>query len=315
MRRFERLRVRALPWWTIRSPPLRARRHLSALVKLSVRLWGRLSPHLSRDCAPAAMGGRWPWPMWSRYRDLPARDQPFRSEAPAGGCGRGKGGGRYEVRADPGRCRPKRVSGASGRRRRADARRRRHHQGGSRAGALAKRRLRRGGTRYPRLRLGLQVLGALLTAGLVWISAPKVLHRLDFFRIRRVEIAGLQYLPPSKVIAALELGSEASVFDDLSAAGGRVRALPGVTSAVVRPRLPGTLEIELVEAVPVALAPRSGGMALLDSSGKVLPFDPAASAPDLPVQRAPTRGWRECSPACRSITGAVRSGRRHGCTG
>jgi len=148
---------------------------------------------------------------------------------------------------------------------------------------LAKRRLRRGGTKYPRLRLGLHVLAALLTVCLVWLGAPKVLHRLDFFRIRRVEIAGLQYLPPSKVIAALELSSEASVFDDLSAAGSRVRALAGVVSAVVRPRFPGTLEIELVEAVPVALAARSGGMALLDSSGKILPFDPAASAPDLPV--------------------------------
>jgi cell division septal protein FtsQ len=123
----------------------------------------------------------------------------------------------------------------------------------------------------------------LLTVLLVWLGAPKVLHRLDFFRIRRVEIGGLRYLPPSKVIAALELGSEASVFDDLSAAGGRVRALPGVASALVRRRLPGTLEIEVVEAVPVALAPRSGGMALLDSGGRVLPFDPAASAPDLPV--------------------------------
>jgi cell division septal protein FtsQ len=129
----------------------------------------------------------------------------------------------------------------------------------------------------------LQVLAVLLTVYLVWLGAPQVLHRLDFFRIRRVEIAGLRYLPPSKVIVALQLGSEASVFDDLSAAGGRVSALPGVASAVLRRRLPGTLEIELVEAVPVALAPGSGGMALLDSSGKVLPFDPAASAPDLPV--------------------------------
>jgi len=148
---------------------------------------------------------------------------------------------------------------------------------------LAKRRLRRGGTSYRRLHVGLQVLAALLTAGLVWLGAPKILHRLDFFRIRRVEIAGLQYLPPSKVIAALQLGSEASVFDDLSAAGARVRALPGVASAVVTRRLPGTLEIELVEVFPVALTPRTGGMALLDSSGRVLPFDPAASAPDLPV--------------------------------
>jgi cell division septal protein FtsQ len=129
----------------------------------------------------------------------------------------------------------------------------------------------------------LQLLGALLAVGLVWLAAPKILRRLDFFRIRRVEIAGLQYLPAAKVIAALELGYDASVFDNLSAAGAQVRALPGVASAVVRPRLPGTLEIILVEAVPVALAPRSGGMALLDATGKVLPFDPAASAPDLPV--------------------------------
>jgi cell division septal protein FtsQ len=98
-----------------------------------------------------------------------------------------------------------------------------------------------------------------------------------------VEIAGLQYLAPAKVVAALGLDSEASVFDDLGGAGRRLRALPGVDSAVVTRRLPGTLEIVLVEAVPVALAPGNGGMVLLDSLGKVLPFDPAASAPDLPV--------------------------------
>jgi hypothetical protein len=48
-------------------------------------------------------------------------------------------------------------------------------------------------------------------------------------------------------------------------------------------RLPGTLEIVVVEAIPVALAPRSDGLALLDASGRILPFDPAASAPDLPI--------------------------------
>jgi cell division septal protein FtsQ len=131
--------------------------------------------------------------------------------------------------------------------------------------------------------VGLQVAAVLLTITLVWLGAPKVLHRLDFFRIRRVEIAGLQYLAPAKVIAALGLDSEASVFDDLSAAGRRLRALPGVASAAVSRRLPGTLEIVVSEAVPVALAPGKAGMALLDSSGKVLPFDPAASVPDLPI--------------------------------
>ena len=104
-----------------------------------------------------------------------------------------------------------------------------------------------------------------------------------------MEIAGLQYLAPAKVIAALGLESNATVFDDLAAAGRRLAALPGVVSAEVERRLPGTLEIEVVEALPVALAPRRGGLALLDSSGNVLPFDPAVSAPDLPVAAAADR--------------------------
>jgi cell division septal protein FtsQ len=122
-----------------------------------------------------------------------------------------------------------------------------------------------------------------LTAGLATTAAPGILQRLDYFRVRRVEIAGLQYLAPAKVITALGLQSNATVFDDLAAAGRRLAALPGVISAEVRRRLPGTLEIRVVEAKPVALAPRSGGLAVLDSSGNVLPFDPSVSAPDLPV--------------------------------
>ena len=34
---------------------------------------------------------------------------------------------------------------------------------------------------------------------------------------------------------------------------------------------------------PVALAPKGDRMALVDAAGAVLPFDPLASAPDLPV--------------------------------
>jgi cell division septal protein FtsQ len=148
---------------------------------------------------------------------------------------------------------------------------------------LAQRGLIRAGAPNSRLRLGAQLFGAILIAGLAWLGTPRVLQRLEFFRVRRVEIAGLQYLAPAKVVAALGLNTEATVFDDLAAAGRRLEALPGVDSAEVKRRLPGTLEIAIVEAVPVALAPRSGGMALLDSGGQILPFDPAVSAPDLPV--------------------------------
>jgi cell division septal protein FtsQ len=135
----------------------------------------------------------------------------------------------------------------------------------------------------PRLRSALIVLAGALTAGFAAIAAPEFMQRLEYFRVRRVEITGLRYLAPAKVIAALGLESNATVFDDLAGAGRRLAALPGVISAEVERRLPGTLEIQVVEAVPVALTPRSGGLALLDSSGNVLPFDPAVSAPDLPL--------------------------------
>ena len=148
---------------------------------------------------------------------------------------------------------------------------------------MAERSLRRAGFHDPRLTVGLKLLTATLVVWLIGLGAPRVLHRLEFFRIRRVEIAGLHFLTPAKVVTALGLGPDATVFQDLADANRRLKALPGVVSAEVRRRFPGALEIVLEEAVPVALAPGSGGMAMLDSSGKVLPFDPAASAPDLPV--------------------------------
>ena len=148
---------------------------------------------------------------------------------------------------------------------------------------MAERSLKRWGFHDPRLTVSLKLLAAALAVWLLVLGAPRLLHRLEFFRIRRVEIAGLHFLTPAKVVTALGLSAEATVFEDLADANRSLKALPGVVSAEVRRRFPGTLEIVLDEAVPVALAPRSGGMAMLDSSGKVLPFDPAASAPDLPV--------------------------------
>lgn len=154
---------------------------------------------------------------------------------------------------------------------------------------MAERRLSRRWLDRTGPRNALLVLGALLIAVLFWDGGPKLLRRLDFFRIRRVEITGLRYLAPAKVISALELDARSSVFDDLRGAASGLSALPGIQSAEVRRRLPGTVEIIVEEAVPVALTPRGTGMALLDSSGKVLPFDPAASAPDLPIAASADR--------------------------
>ena len=101
-----------------------------------------------------------------------------------------------------------------------------------------------------------KIVGVAGLCAVVWIGAPPLLRGLEFFRVRRVEITGLQYLEPSKLIAALRLSPKASVFDDPAPLARRVRALPGITSAEVGRHVPGTLLVEVKEVVPVALAPR-----------------------------------------------------------
>jgi cell division protein FtsQ len=131
-----------------------------------------------------------------------------------------------------------------------------------------------------------KILGAAGLAAVAWFGTPPLLRGLEFFRVRRVEITGLQYLEPSKVIAALRLSPKASVFDDPAPLARRLRTLPGIASAEVGRHVPGTLLIEVNEAVPVALAPRGDALAMVDVGGRVLPFDPVASAPDLPLAAA-----------------------------
>jgi len=134
-----------------------------------------------------------------------------------------------------------------------------------------------------RLTAGLRLLGGLSLAVALWLGLPRLLRGVEFFRVRRVEIAGMQYLDPAKVVSALQLSPKASVFDDLAPLARRVLAMPGVTSVEVSRRVPGTLEVGLEETAPVALASRGDELALLDLRGRVLPFDPLRSAPDLPL--------------------------------
>ena len=134
-----------------------------------------------------------------------------------------------------------------------------------------------------RLKPGWMLLGGAAVVAALWSGVPAVLRQVEFFRVRRVELQGLQYLDASKVIAAAQLSRSASVFDDPDAIARRVRGIPGVQDAQVGRRLPGTLRIRLKEAEPVALTPKGDRLAMVDARGVVLPFDPLASAPNLPV--------------------------------
>jgi POTRA domain, FtsQ-type len=126
--------------------------------------------------------------------------------------------------------------------------------------------------------------GAAGTLALLWVAAPMVLNRMEFFRIRRIEVSGAHNHSPQVVVDALMLGRRSSVFDDLEAMERRVARLPAVESAEVGRRLPGTLLVSVVETEPVALAPqRNGALAPIDLRGRLLPYDPAQAAPDVPI--------------------------------
>ena len=117
-----------------------------------------------------------------------------------------------------------------------------------------------------------------------WFGAPKVLNRMEFFRIRRIEVSGAVHHTPRGIVDALLLGRRSSVFDDLDAMERRIARLPAIETAEVGRRLPGTLVVSVVETEPIALAPqRNGTLVPIGLSGRVLPYDPAAAAPDLPI--------------------------------
>jgi hypothetical protein len=129
-------------------------------------------------------------------------------------------------------------------------------------------------------------IGVAILAGaaLVSLGAPLVLNRMEFFRIRRIEVSGARNHTPQAVVDALLLGRRSSVFDDLDGMRRRVARLPAVESAEVGRRLPGTLLVSVVETEPVALAPqRNGALVPIDLRGRLLPYDPAQAAPDVPI--------------------------------
>lgn len=138
-------------------------------------------------------------------------------------------------------------------------------------------------TRRARVALTLAGVGAAA------ILAPLLLRQAPFFRIRRVEVAGVRFLPPARVLEALALGPRQNLFAPLDDAAGRVRALDAVESVSFDRRVPATLRVTVVERPPAAFVSGSEGMVALDCAGRALPYDPAGSGLALPiVERADT---------------------------
>lgn len=137
---------------------------------------------------------------------------------------------------------------------------------------------------HPRRRWRPLVLLVLLALPvLLVLSAPFALRRMDYFRVRRVEVVGARYVPPKALLDALALDSSVTVWHNLDAFAARVRKHPQVKSATISRRLPGTLVLRIVENLPVAFIATANGMESLDRDGRALPIDPSRTPVDLPI--------------------------------
>jgi cell division septal protein FtsQ len=136
--------------------------------------------------------------------------------------------------------------------------------------------------RRPWVRLWLIGIVAVLVLGApLW--GPLFLRRLAFFRVHRVEIVGARYVAPSDILSRLHVDTLASVWDPTGPLAARVARHPEIQHADVHRKLPGTLVIEIVERVPIALVQGPGGFRVYDARGIALPIDPARVLVDVPV--------------------------------
>jgi hypothetical protein len=118
--------------------------------------------------------------------------------------------------------------------------------------------------------------------------APIALRGIGAFTVQSVEVNGVRFLAAVDAVESAGIDSTANVFDDPTPWLDRLRANPLVADVSVRRRVPGTLVLDIEEAVPVAFA-RTPELRAISAEGRVMPLNPAADGLNLPVLTVRTR--------------------------
>lgn len=127
------------------------------------------------------------------------------------------------------------------------------------------------------------IAAAVLLLVLTPLWAPLLLRRLDFFRVRRVEVVGVRFVQPREIVELLAVDTTASVWDDPDPLAARVARHALVRDVEIGRKLPGTLVVRLVEHAPVALVATARGFRAYDERGVALPIDPAGKDVNVPI--------------------------------
>lgn len=129
-------------------------------------------------------------------------------------------------------------------------------------------------------RIGAVVLLLVLT-GPLW--ARPILTRMEFFRVRRVEVRDARFTPPEEIQRRLAIDTTFSIWNDLEPLRQSVVEHPQLSDARISRRFPSTLVVTVEEHQPVALVPARNGLQAFDASGRALPLDPSRTPVDVPV--------------------------------
>jgi len=130
---------------------------------------------------------------------------------------------------------------------------------------------------------------AILLAVTSPLWARPILSRMEFFRVRRVEVRGARFTPAEEIRRRLAIDTTFSIWNDLDPLERRVAEHKQLSNVTIARRFPSTLVVRIEEHQPVALIPGRNGLQAYDASGRALPLDPSRTPVDVPlVQRADT---------------------------
>jgi cell division septal protein FtsQ len=146
--------------------------------------------------------------------------------------------------------------------------------------------------------------------------ARPLLSRMEFFRVRRIEVRDARFTPAEEIRRRLAIDTTFSIWNDLEPLEKRVAEHRQLSNVRISRRFPSTLVVRVEEYQPIAIVPGRNGMQAYDAGGRALPLDPSRTPVDIPViARADTTLLRllgQLQALNRDLFARVNEARRNG---
>jgi cell division protein FtsQ len=137
-------------------------------------------------------------------------------------------------------------------------------------------------------RTAIRIARAIVLAGVLAFVTWRLVSAVvgaPAWRIDRISVTGTEHLAKSDVLALLDgLRGQSILQADLAAARRRLLASPWVADAVLRRRLPASIDVAITERRPMCIGRLGGRLLLIDERGAVMDeYGPKYAEFDLPL--------------------------------